>query len=53
MKDARARIEVVLSVVHKRNPGEAEFHQAVRAVVETLTPAANVALCSLAASPLG
>jgi glutamate dehydrogenase (NADP+) len=38
MKDARARIEEVLSVVHKRNPGEVEFHQAVRAVVETLTP---------------
>ncbi len=38
MKDPRARIEEVLSVVHKRNPGEVEFHQAVRAVVETLTP---------------
>lgn len=30
MKDVRARIEEELSTVHKRNPGEAEFHQAVR-----------------------
>ncbi len=29
----------ILSLVHRRNPGEPEFHQAVREVVETLTPA--------------
>ena len=38
MQDVRARIEEVLLQVHKRNPGEAEFHQAVREVVETLEP---------------
>ena len=38
MKDVLARIEEVLSQVHKRNPGEAEFHQAVKEVVETLGP---------------
>jgi glutamate dehydrogenase (NADP+) len=29
----------ILALVHRRNPGEPEFHQAVREVVETLTPA--------------
>lgn len=38
MKNVQARIEEVLSLVHKRNPGEAEFHQAVREVAETLGP---------------
>jgi glutamate dehydrogenase (NADP+) len=38
MTNVRERIEEVLSVVHKRNPGEAEYHQAVREVVGTLGP---------------
>ena len=38
MIDVRVRIEEVLAQVVKRNPGEAEFHQAVKEVVETLEP---------------
>ncbi|HYG66367.1 MAG TPA: glutamate dehydrogenase, partial [Anaeromyxobacteraceae bacterium] len=32
------RLETVYQDVLKRNPGEAEFHQAVREVLETIGP---------------
>ncbi len=38
MMDVATRIEEVLAQVVQRNPGEAEFHQAVEEVVETLGP---------------
>ncbi|HLS81067.1 MAG TPA: NADP-specific glutamate dehydrogenase [Steroidobacter sp.] len=36
--DVNARIETIIADVIRRNPGEAEFHQAVREVAETLGP---------------
>jgi len=36
--DAAAEIEKFMSGLERRNPGELEFHQAVREVVETLIP---------------
>ena len=36
MADTRARIEQIYRDVVRRNPGETEFHQAVKEVVETL-----------------
>jgi glutamate dehydrogenase (NADP+) len=36
MTDINARIEQIYAQVVRRNPGEAEFHQAVKEVVETL-----------------
>ncbi|MCW5571042.1 MAG: NADP-specific glutamate dehydrogenase, partial [Steroidobacteraceae bacterium] len=33
-----ARIERIYEQVVRRNPGEAEFHQAVKEVIETLGP---------------
>ncbi|WP_347330601.1 NADP-specific glutamate dehydrogenase [Marinimicrobium locisalis] len=38
MVNAQERIDVIYNVVKNRNPGEAEFHQAVWEVIETLTP---------------
>lgn len=38
MADITARIEQIITDVIRRNPGEAEFHQAVREVAETLGP---------------
>ena len=39
MADIQARIETILDQVVRRNPGESEFHQAVKEVIETLGPA--------------
>ena len=38
MPDIDARIEQIYAQVVRRNPGEAEFHQAVKEVIETLGP---------------
>jgi len=38
MSDVRATIEGIYDDVLRRNPGEQEFHQAVREVVESLAP---------------
>ena len=38
MSDVRATIEGIYDDVLRRNPGEREFHQAVREVVESLAP---------------
>ena len=38
MPDIPARIERIYAQVVRRNPGEAEFHQAVKEVIETLGP---------------
>ena len=38
MKDVHPQVEEVLTQVYRRNPGEAEFHQAVKEVVDTLGP---------------
>jgi glutamate dehydrogenase (NADP+) len=38
MPDINARIEQIYAQVVRRNPGEAEFHQAVKEVIETLGP---------------
>jgi glutamate dehydrogenase (NADP+) len=38
MPDVSARIEQIYAQVIRRNPGEAEFHQAVKEVIETLGP---------------
>jgi glutamate dehydrogenase (NADP+) len=37
-KDTKGEIEKFMQGLIRRNPGEPEFHQAVREVVETLTP---------------
>jgi glutamate dehydrogenase (NADP+) len=39
MPDIQARIEAIYEQVVRRNPGELEFHQAVREVIATLAPA--------------
>lgn len=36
-------MEAIYQDIVKRNPGEAEFHQAVREVLECLGPGANIA----------
>ena len=41
MSDVRATIEGIYDEVLRRNPGEKEFHQAVREVVESLAPVLN------------
>ncbi len=38
MVDAVERINEIYGVVQRRNPGEKEFHQAVKEVIETLSP---------------
>ena len=38
MPDIKARIEQIYGQVIRRNPGESEFHQAVKEVIETLGP---------------
>lgn len=38
MSDVNARLEDIFQQVVRRNPGELEFHQAVKEVVETLGP---------------
>jgi glutamate dehydrogenase (NADP+) len=38
MADTAARIEKIYAQVIKRNPGEVEFHQAVKEVIDTLGP---------------
>ena len=38
MVNAQASIEAIFEVVKNRNPGEAEFHQAVWEVIESLVP---------------
>jgi len=38
MSDISARLELILDEVVRRSPGEAEFHQAVREVFESLDP---------------
>jgi glutamate dehydrogenase (NADP+) len=38
MPDINARIEQIYAQVIRRNPGESEFHQAVKEVIETLGP---------------
>ncbi len=38
MAEVAARIEKIIAEVIRRNPGESEFHQAVREVTETLGP---------------
>ena len=37
-KDDEAQVEKFMNGLIKRNPGEPEFHQAVREVAETLCP---------------
>ncbi|BAU48350.1 glutamate dehydrogenase [Sulfurifustis variabilis] len=39
MPDVQARIARIFEEVVRRNPGEAEFHQAVKEVIDTLVPA--------------
>ena len=39
MADIQARIAQIYEQVVRRNPGESEFHQAVKEVIETLAPA--------------
>ena len=38
MSDVNARLETIYNQVLQRNPGELEFHQAVKEVIETLAP---------------
>ncbi|HEY8494539.1 MAG TPA: NADP-specific glutamate dehydrogenase [Myxococcota bacterium] len=38
MADIQARIDAIYQQVVRRNPGEVEFHQAVREVIDTLGP---------------
>ncbi|MBZ0071441.1 MAG: NADP-specific glutamate dehydrogenase [Thiohalobacteraceae bacterium] len=39
MAESEARIQSIFEQVVRRNPGESEFHQAVKEVIETLGPA--------------
>lgn len=39
MPDVEARVQRIFGEVVRRNPSEAEFHQAVKEVIDTLVPA--------------